>query len=261
MIDNDLNDPLAELFGGTPVPLAARPTPPASYTPPTYDESCTKCGGSGQFRGYSGRVVGPCFACKGAGKNTFKTSPDKRAKGRVQAATRSAKKAEEFGIALAQYVAAHKAEFDWLAVAAKRNTERAGSFGFPQAMLDAVAKFGTLTENQLASVRKLMIRDEARKVEAKAKIDNAPVIDVSKISGGVRSRPRRGEEGWCPWRPLAQAAARHLRVSRHARQRQVRGGHPRHRGRRQAGPHRGWQVRPVLCLHRRAGRSHPRRRR
>jgi hypothetical protein len=35
-------------------------------TPSTHP-ICTKCNGSGNFIGYTGRVVGPCFACKGKG--------------------------------------------------------------------------------------------------------------------------------------------------------------------------------------------------
>jgi hypothetical protein len=41
-------------------------------TPPPANEICTKCNGSGNFIGYTGRVVGPCFACKGKGVKELK---------------------------------------------------------------------------------------------------------------------------------------------------------------------------------------------
>ena len=31
------------------------------------DLLCSKCGGRGKFIGYTGRVIGPCFACDGTG--------------------------------------------------------------------------------------------------------------------------------------------------------------------------------------------------
>jgi hypothetical protein len=34
---------------------------------------CEKCNGSGNFIGYTGRVVGPCFACKGKGVKEVKS--------------------------------------------------------------------------------------------------------------------------------------------------------------------------------------------
>ena len=57
-----------------------------------YEEPCPKCKGSGRFIGYTGRVVGNCFHCKGAGKVFFKTSPEARA---AQQESRDAKKARE----------------------------------------------------------------------------------------------------------------------------------------------------------------------
>lgn len=44
---------------------------------PAFIEKCPSCDGSGEFR-KRGRLVGPCFKCKGQGKRFFKTSSDKR---------------------------------------------------------------------------------------------------------------------------------------------------------------------------------------
>ena len=43
-------------------------TTPSTPTP----DICPKCNGSGNFIGYTGRVVGPCFACKGKGVKEIK---------------------------------------------------------------------------------------------------------------------------------------------------------------------------------------------
>lgn len=41
----------------------------------TSNTICEKCNGSGKFIGYTGRVVGPCFACKGKGVKETITKP------------------------------------------------------------------------------------------------------------------------------------------------------------------------------------------
>lgn len=172
IFDHFNDDPLAEVFAA---PLRAEPvTPPASYQPRDFSEPCRKCGGSGKFRNWSGFVVGNCFACKGAGKKTFRTSPEKRADNRASAAARK-------GRELAEYVEANREVFTWLTQASENNAKRGGTFTFPQSMLDAVAKYGSLTDNQLAAVRKCMARDEQRKVERAARVETAPVIDTAGI--------------------------------------------------------------------------------
>jgi len=43
------------------------PTTPESIGATWQQIKCRKCGGGGKFIGWSGRPVGPCFACKGTG--------------------------------------------------------------------------------------------------------------------------------------------------------------------------------------------------
>src|SRR5262245_51692353 len=54
-------------------------------------EPCPKCRGTGRFVGYTGRLLGPCFACKGAGKKTFANTAPVRAANRQKAADRKAR--------------------------------------------------------------------------------------------------------------------------------------------------------------------------
>ena len=175
----DLNDDLSGLFGGslTDAPIAAPVNrAPADFVPAVerFREGCPKCRGTGRFVSYSGRDCGPCFACKGAGSHTYKTSPEKRAQARQGAAERKGK-------ALAAWIEANREICEWLTKAADSNARRGGTFTFPQAMLDAIAKYGSLTDGQDAAVRKLMARDAERATEREARKAAAPAVDVSRI--------------------------------------------------------------------------------
>lgn len=184
----DLSDPLDELFGGsstgTPRPMV-RDIPAAKAT---FTESCQKCGGRGQFVSFSGRVLGPCFACKGKGKNEFKTSAADRAKARDGAAKRvETKKARSFE----EFKAAHRAEAEWIVASAPK-------FEFAASMRDAIEKFGDLTAGQLAAVQKCVAREAARAVERAARIANAPTVDTSAIEAAfatARAAAAQDREG------------------------------------------------------------------
>lgn len=156
--DNNLNDPLDDLFNSAAsnvVPLRQRPTPPASYEQQgtSFDSGA---------RGYErqGRRRGPSRA---------------------------------LGAVIQEWVHEHRAESDWMTEAARRNEERRGNFAFPQAMVDALGKYGSLTDNQLAAVRKCMARDTSREeARARASVAEAevravaPTVDVSKIEAAFQ---------------------------------------------------------------------------
>jgi hypothetical protein len=202
---DDLNDSLEGLFGGG----EARPAPqlPAGYVGPvervkraaqTYSEPCGKCRGTGEFVGYSGRRFGPCFACKGRGKFEFKTSPEVRQERRSKAAVKRAEKAVEFERERAAWVAEHKAEVDWLQAAAARQERRDRPWTFPGELLAKLSQYGSLTDGQLASVRRLMLKDEERATQRQAEKAAAPTVDVSKIEQAfakVREAAREDGEG------------------------------------------------------------------
>lgn len=71
-------EPRAEFANATHAMMAGA----SSEVVAQYVERCKSCGGSGRFVSYSGRVVGECFKCKGAGEMSYKTSPEQRAKAR-----------------------------------------------------------------------------------------------------------------------------------------------------------------------------------
>lgn len=170
---DDLNDGLDDLFGApNVVPIseaaafAAAALKNAVSDPSrsaTFEEPCKKCRGSGRFVGYTGRVLGDCFTCKGSGKQVFKTSTESREQ---KAAAEKARKAAKFKA----WTEANDAEWQWLVTATARG------FGFASSMIEAVSKYDTLTEKQMAAIHKCMASDIAREQE-KADIEaRAPDI-------------------------------------------------------------------------------------
>lgn len=172
------DDDLSDLLSGNALPATrAVVTPPASYEPKSFTEGCPKCGGSGRYRSF-----GPCFACKGKGSMTFKTSSEQRAKGRATAAKRSANKALELAESIASFTSEHAAEVEWLKAAAARNANRNGTFTFPADLLSKLNQYGPLSENQIAAVRRLMLKDELRRADRQAEREaGAKTVDVAVI--------------------------------------------------------------------------------
>lgn len=130
--------------------------PPASVG---YTQACTKCNGTGQFRSYYGRSLGACFACKGAGKFEFKTSPQQRARATEQRHAREERRQQEN---LDAFAAEHPTAYEWMVAQAPR-------FEFAASMLAALQKWGALTDGQLAAVTRCVEREQARAAERAAR--------------------------------------------------------------------------------------------
>lgn len=173
MSNDDFNDDLSDLLGGKG-PVATPKQPPASYIPleKRFEERCPKCRGTGKFVSYSGRVIGDCFNCKGAGKKVFKTSPESRAAARVSSATRSQQKAQSLLGEITQWQEQHAAAWQWLTSNVARGNE------FAKSLTDALYKFGSLTDNQLAAVERNLAKMAERKAEREAA---APVVATDGI--------------------------------------------------------------------------------
>lgn len=133
----------------------------APHAAPAQDQPCLKCAGRGEIRyGYVNITYYPCSMCKGTGRVT-----DARIK-RVAAHRKGVKTAAENKIKrAAAWREANAAEACWM-------NSRAERFDFAAAMLAAVENYGSLTDKQLAAVRRCMASDaaraEARKAESKA---------------------------------------------------------------------------------------------
>ena len=189
---NDLNDSLDDIFGGDSGPVRTvpiKPVPEFKSAVERFEESCPKCRGRGRFISYTGRDVGPCFTCKGNGKQVFKTSADSRAKARDNAANRKARIEQE---GIESFKSANPAEFAWL-------ESTAGRWEVAASLLAGLAKFGSLTEKQMALVHNGMARDAARTAAKAAAVANAPAVDTSKLETAFAkaraSAERPGQKG------------------------------------------------------------------
>jgi len=121
---------------------------------------CDKCRGTGRWSpSLMSSFSGPCHKCKGSG--LLKTDPAAAARRR---ASEAARKAEQ----VAAWNETHAAELKWL-------NERAPRFDFAASMLDAVRRYGSLTQGQLDAVRRCMQRDTERAAERAARPADAQV--------------------------------------------------------------------------------------
>lgn len=102
-------------------------------------EPCDKCKGKGLRWFELGSPPQACNTCKGAGYRMFKESAEKRAHTRNLAKARKALK-------LAEKIAAFTAEYPSIVAWMKR-----GGFPFAVAMRATLAKYGGLTDKQLAA--------------------------------------------------------------------------------------------------------------
>jgi Family of unknown function (DUF6011) len=167
---NDFDDDLSDLLGRPMRPASEMKQPPASYVQKEHLETCTKCHGTGRFTSWSGRTIGNCFACKGAGRKSFKTSSADRAKAREQAYQRKATNEAERVVSF---------QNEWPLVWAWINAQT--NFEFAVSMRNAVAKYGFLTEKQMAACQRMIDKELARKAEREARVAAAPAVDTAGI--------------------------------------------------------------------------------
>lgn len=201
----DLNDRLDDIFGDnladpTFVTPKRLPQDAASVrireTVPQFAETCPKCRGTGRFTGYTGRQLGQCFTCKGAGKRTFATSPETRARAAERRVEQKAAIAEQFA-------ADHPVEAKWLNDTIERIRHSGKSQGYLQFLLDlraASVKYGHLTENQLASIAKGIARDAefaAQRAAAPKASSRVEQVDASRIVEAIQKGKQSGLKWVC----------------------------------------------------------------
>lgn len=156
----------------------------------TFEEPCRKCRGTGRFVGYTGRVLGQCFECKGEGVKRYKTSPEQRAKGREVAARSKAAKEELVARQAQEWLDANPAEAEWL------RRPVTGDFTFHADMLEALRKYGHFTPRQEQAVRsataKFAAAIERRQAEQAQREAGAAAIDISRIQTALETATRNG---------------------------------------------------------------------
>lgn len=150
---------------------------------PGFEERCPKCHGTGQFRSYSGRALGPCFTCKGKGTRTFRTSSAQRAKARDQRADRAERERVENGN---RFKEENPAQWAWI----EGRATKADAFAL--SLLEGIFKFGHLTERQAIAVDKAIARDAERAQQREERVAAAPTADVGQIEQALRSARQNG---------------------------------------------------------------------
>jgi hypothetical protein len=179
-----MNDRLDDIFGEDLVAAEPKTLPQDAAsvrireTTPDFAERCPKCRGTGRFISYSGRALGECFACKGKGSKTFKTSPETRAAARQRTA-----------VAKASVVADHQAELKWLSDTLARRDR------LPEGYATMLADFQTrllgghtLSDNQMAVIAKGMARSAQWVQERQQKQGEA--LDVTAIRAVLQTRKK-----------------------------------------------------------------------
>lgn len=185
-----LNDSLDDIFPAheSPAPRALpqgnewdriRALDGAAPVAKPYEETCSKCRGSGRFIGYTGRPLGPCFACKGRGKKSFATAPTVRAAARDRAAAKPANRWDAF---VAQYPAE-------AAVLVKGIAQTYGDGRWNATCSDIkgkVEKYGDLHEGTMAMLGRAVARDAERAAgrvqQAAQQQERVAGIDVANIA-------------------------------------------------------------------------------
>lgn len=162
-------DSLDDILGVRSEVARAPVAPPASYQPQDFTEPCPKCRGTGRFTSYSGRAMGQCFTCKGAGKRTFKTSRETRQRSAENAAQRVARKAAE---AVEDFKIVYPEIWTWM---------DGSDFPFAVSLRQALGKWGALTDNQITAAQGCIAKLAAAKEASKARTENAPIADAAGI--------------------------------------------------------------------------------
>lgn len=176
------DDDISDVFGGAPAPPRIVPAPVAApqgtgegdgagdgdydVPPREFIEICRKCRGTGRYS-----TLGKCFACKGVGKFVRKTSPESRVKAR---ASREAKKVRDQEATLAAFAEQHPEVFAWI-------ESSRGGFPFASAMHDAIIKYGSLTDRQLAACDRCIEGRKAKQAQHAERVATAPVVATDKL--------------------------------------------------------------------------------
>lgn len=153
-----------------------------------FKENCKKCSGTGKWTSYSGYTQRTCYACKGVGFHEFKTDSATRAKARERSVVVKATKEAD---RITGFAEQHESEYNWM-------VESAPTFSFAQNMLDAIKKYGSLTERQLASVQKCIISNAERAMnkalEQAQRVESAPEVNLGALADAFNSALSKGNK-------------------------------------------------------------------
>lgn len=157
-----------------------------------FKERCANCAGTGTWRGGYSRFGRECFACKGKGFKTFRTSPDQRAKGRASAQKARVNRQDKIAADRMAWIEAHKAEYEWL----RESANRARPFELAVDLLEKLRQYGSFSEKQDAMITRLTQQSAEKKAawaaEKAEAAKNAPTVDIRKIEEAFANARERG---------------------------------------------------------------------
>lgn len=162
-------DSLDDLLGKRGETVKAPVALPESYQPKDFSEPCPKCRGTGRFIGWSGRSFGQCFTCKGVGKRTFKTAPEKRQQAKMSA---TARKERDQQAALEAFRVAYPDIWQWM---------DGSDFAFAVSLRQGLEKYGSLTQGQIDAARNAIAKRNAARAEVEARKASAPEVDSADV--------------------------------------------------------------------------------
>lgn len=173
-------DSLDDILGVRSDTVRAPVSLPETYKPQDFTEPCPKCRGTGRFTSYTGRAMGQCFTCKGAGKRAFKTSRETRQRNTENAADRVARKAAQ---AIEDFKIVYPEIWAWM---------DGSDFPFAVSLRQALGKWGALTDNQITAAQNCIAKLNAAKEASKARVENAPTISMDKIEAAFATARANG---------------------------------------------------------------------
>lgn len=162
----------------------AKPKPAVATVP------CLKCGGSGRFisRQGMGRDCGTCFNCKDTGRVRADYQKRKDAYRKGEATRR-----QNLAVKATAWMRQYQPETDWMERAVGRG------FEFAISLQNKLNEYGSLTEGQLAAVRKCMqsdeVRHQERAQEQAARSTQLAEAGVSDILGALKRAKGDGVTG------------------------------------------------------------------
>lgn len=186
-LSDDLSDAISAPLSSTPGALPRSPIAvtvreefPTAEGVGQFKETCKKCGGRGRFVSWAGRDCGSCFTCKGKGHLFFKSSSTTRASNRAAA---EVKKETVKTAALAAFAISHPDVSAWFT---------GSDFAFAVSLREAVQKYGSLTEKQLAAARSCIAKLAAAQTATAARVENAPAVSVSALETAFATAASNG---------------------------------------------------------------------
>jgi ribosomal protein L9 len=158
--------------------------PAAAAAPALFKEPCKKCKGSGRWvGGFVNTTIRKCFSCSGRGFHEYKTSGTQRAAARESASKRKAAEVISAANKADAWKAANPAAADWLAN---------NSGNFAASLSQSLARYGSLTDNQLAAVLRCAAADIDRKAAAADRVAAAPTLEIGKIEQAFQTAKDKG---------------------------------------------------------------------